>query len=116
MEYSMAKLGNATPAHEEELPFDYLTRLLGMAIKLQEPYDYPEWKYGTQSNPIPSDLVFQSGATWKYVTQTNSIPSGPVFQPAWPPSLPDPVPSVVKPKRELPNPIEPKKRLMKRNT
>ena len=124
IEKQMATIGAVCPAEKEETPFDYLTRLLGMANnqnekKIQQSYNQSiQYKNGYQQ----PDWYVQQTITQNIITQTNSLPSGPVFQPAaigdWSQYKPGPVvampPEAVKPKRELPDPIEPRRRLMKK--
>ena len=134
IEKQMATIGAVCPAEKEETPFDYLTRLLGMANnqnekKIQQSYNqsiqYKNAKIyqGMQAiQPHQPDWYVQQTITQNIITQTNSLPSGPVFQPAaigdWSQYKPGPVvampPEAVKPKRELPDPIEPRRRLMKK--
>jgi len=124
IEKQMATIGAVCPAEKEETPFDYLTRLLGMANnqnekKIQQSYNQSiQYKNGYQQ----PDWYVQQTITQNIITQTNSLPSGPVFQPAaigdWSQYKPGPVVAMpreaVKPKRELPDPIEPRRRLMKK--
>ena len=150
IEKQMATIGAVCPAEKEETPFDYLTRLLGMANnqnenrfgslsekKIQQSYNQSiQYKYkngyqdevakiyqGMQAiQPHQPDWYVQQTITQNIITQTNSLPSGPVFQPAaigdWSQYKPGPVVAMpreaVKPKRELPDPIEPRRRLMKK--
>jgi hypothetical protein len=115
-EERMAEIGQYNLAHENELPFDYLTRLLGIVHSENLAYDESlKAKYKASWPQQPGAWVSQA------VTQTNSLPSYQVFQPGeignldqyvrpWITKLPE----VVKPKRELPDPIEPKRRFMKK--
>jgi len=125
IEKQMATIGAVCPAEKEETPFDYLTRLLGMANnqnekKIQQSYKIYQGMQAIQ--PHQPDWYVQQTITQNIITQTNSLPSGPVFQPAaigdWSQYKPGPVvampPEAVKPKRELPDPIEPRRRLMKK--
>lgn len=131
LEAYMVQIGPKNPPHDQETPYEYLTRMLSLAKeqaamqwKMQNTYynndsTNPDWAY--QQQQYQNKIYEYKQQQYDQIVSTSSLPPlggyqfmGGAFAPALQQAAPVPPLAPAVPKKELPEPVEPKKRLMRK--